>query len=578
MALGAGWLLIVLGIAGLFLPFLQGFFLIGLGLYLLSRHLSWLQRFVLMLKVKYPHIASLFDRLDKYISNGKFRRSIIFSPPVFSFGLFFLFWLVFFFPIVVKNDIFLFGNFRPYALPSQSFYPFTFLFHNFFSPEYATSFLLVSHVLLAGFCMYLYAKKIGLEDTSALICSMSFSYGAFFITRIINPPVVFSAAWLPLGLYVLETYCQKRQELFFLWLPPVILLQIFAGSKLIALFSLGIYISYFCWFWIKEKMKPLALFWFLFFVLCGGLAASIEIIPHGGFAQYFRWPVPGAATFPFSQTVTYIFPNFFGWERPAVDNNFYFGIGHYWEVACYVGLLPFILALVSMLFGRLKHITYFTLLFLSALLLSLGRYHFGLDGFIFLQAVSLAVLAGFGLKAILLRRGTFTFILKKIYSGVGIFFLLLFSSGYSFILLGKERLTRLALGWVGEKYSPVVGIWADRLVGGLQYSLNIFHVHFYFQLFVLFIIYWILKGFKDGEIKPKIVYPVLIFILAADLYYFGGRYNITVVRTAVFPLSVVNTVKPDPNSLIVGAALSVLAFFLFLGGGVFIYRKQRRRF
>jgi uncharacterized membrane protein YbaN (DUF454 family) len=50
----AGWLFIVLGILGLFLPILQGFLFLAIGLYLLSPYVPLFRRWKVMLLKRYP--------------------------------------------------------------------------------------------------------------------------------------------------------------------------------------------------------------------------------------------------------------------------------------------------------------------------------------------------------------------------------------------------------------------------------------------------------------------------------------------------------------------------------------------
>jgi uncharacterized membrane protein YbaN (DUF454 family) len=52
--LAAGWICIALGIAGLFLPILQGILLIGLGLWLLSKESTLMRRLTDRLAEKFP--------------------------------------------------------------------------------------------------------------------------------------------------------------------------------------------------------------------------------------------------------------------------------------------------------------------------------------------------------------------------------------------------------------------------------------------------------------------------------------------------------------------------------------------
>ncbi len=55
--LGLGYAFLLLGVLGLFLPFLQGVLFLVVGLLLLARHAPWAERLLTRLKVRYPVVA-----------------------------------------------------------------------------------------------------------------------------------------------------------------------------------------------------------------------------------------------------------------------------------------------------------------------------------------------------------------------------------------------------------------------------------------------------------------------------------------------------------------------------------------
>lgn len=57
-----GWVLVVVGVAGLFLPVLQGLLFLALGLLVLSRHSDWVRERVERLRERHP---KLDDALEK---------------------------------------------------------------------------------------------------------------------------------------------------------------------------------------------------------------------------------------------------------------------------------------------------------------------------------------------------------------------------------------------------------------------------------------------------------------------------------------------------------------------------------
>jgi uncharacterized membrane protein YbaN (DUF454 family) len=67
----AGWFCILLGIAGLFLPVLQGVLFLLIGLFILSSEYVWAHRLLHRLKERFPKIAAHFEhakqRAEKWI-------------------------------------------------------------------------------------------------------------------------------------------------------------------------------------------------------------------------------------------------------------------------------------------------------------------------------------------------------------------------------------------------------------------------------------------------------------------------------------------------------------------------------
>lgn len=64
----AGWVCIILGVAGLFLPILQGILLLLLGLLLLAKRYKWARRLLEKLRRRYPHF---FYRAHGYVHKVK---------------------------------------------------------------------------------------------------------------------------------------------------------------------------------------------------------------------------------------------------------------------------------------------------------------------------------------------------------------------------------------------------------------------------------------------------------------------------------------------------------------------------
>lgn len=71
----AGVLLVVLGVLGLFLPFLQGILFLGVGLLLLSADIRPIRRCVLGQMRRHPKRYRLFRKAHRWLHGRKRRRS-----------------------------------------------------------------------------------------------------------------------------------------------------------------------------------------------------------------------------------------------------------------------------------------------------------------------------------------------------------------------------------------------------------------------------------------------------------------------------------------------------------------------
>ena len=57
----SGWAFVVLGVLGLFLPFLQGFLFLAIGFYLLSLESVWARRLMDRMRARWPNLAEKMD-------------------------------------------------------------------------------------------------------------------------------------------------------------------------------------------------------------------------------------------------------------------------------------------------------------------------------------------------------------------------------------------------------------------------------------------------------------------------------------------------------------------------------------
>jgi uncharacterized protein len=69
-----GWMFVVAGIAGLFLPFLQGILFLLIGLMILSKEYHWAKSFI-------NRIRSRFPKLDAWITKAQTKAAAILANP-----------------------------------------------------------------------------------------------------------------------------------------------------------------------------------------------------------------------------------------------------------------------------------------------------------------------------------------------------------------------------------------------------------------------------------------------------------------------------------------------------------------
>ena len=77
LALVAGWTFIVLGVIGLFLPFMQGILFLMIGLTILSSEYVWAHHLLTKVRARFPRIAIFSDQAREK-ATGWMRR--VYSP------------------------------------------------------------------------------------------------------------------------------------------------------------------------------------------------------------------------------------------------------------------------------------------------------------------------------------------------------------------------------------------------------------------------------------------------------------------------------------------------------------------
>lgn len=111
----------------------------------------------------------------------------------------------------------LYGVFYPLHLAAQAVW----------SPERAYGFLAALHHFLAALFTFLFLRRIGTGTGGAFVAGLAFGFSSYLLMRVHYYQYVESLAWLPLGLYLIERWFERRSVV------PLALLSLAAATVLL---------------------------------------------------------------------------------------------------------------------------------------------------------------------------------------------------------------------------------------------------------------------------------------------------------------------------------------------------------
>ncbi|HZR99566.1 MAG TPA: hypothetical protein VFE37_12710 [Chloroflexota bacterium] len=349
------------------------------------------------------------------------------------------------------------------------YYPLHLLFFGLLPTPTAFVLLRVLHYVMAGAFMYAWMRALRLRRLGALLTAVTFAYGSFLVGQMHHENLLRTAVWLPLVLCWTELAYQRAGRARWLCLLAggatlgVQLTALHVQPALMTLMALGLYVA-FRTFWppvaggesgdtdpeaaarplapaepaapqggfLRVALPPRPHWPAAATVRCLagrvwlGVQALGTVVGLGiGLALAQLWPLYelGMQSFrgegvPFafattyslhpSQLATLLFPYFF--RAPTGSWPLWAG----WETILYVGVAPFVLALMALAVVRRREVIFFAALGLFGMFLAFGDYSpipvlellWPLPGFSalrvpgrysFLLVVAIAALAGYGL-------------------------------------------------------------------------------------------------------------------------------------------------------------------------------------
>jgi hypothetical protein len=271
----------------------------------------------------------------------------------------------------------LLGNGTPLLANLQSavFYPPN-LIYMLLPVEQALTVSVIVHVILAGLLMYCYTRHLGLRPFAATISALAFMFSGYFIGRTQFVTMVNAIAWFPLLLLLSDNIAIRRAKINILWLGIVLAIQLLAGHAQLWFYGL-LLIGAYTIFRSRHRPSPIthtghfdklstqpersrreplritylgrSVWRLTLAVIIALLLAAVQLLPTAEFVGQSSRSGGADRTFALTYSfwpwrlITLLAPDFFG--HPAQGN--YWGYATYWEDHAYMGVLPFILALVA---------------------------------------------------------------------------------------------------------------------------------------------------------------------------------------------------------------------------------------
>ena len=229
-----------------------------------------------------------------------------------------------------------------------------------------TVFALLRQVV-GGLFFFKYCRIMGIGRWAGLCAAVVFSYGSFPV-QTFGRPLSFQYALLPLTAYALERIIRDRSLLWAAILPFVLQMNILSG------FPAG---TFYCFYFLllyglvrisREPGRRLRLFGWL--SVLGGVAVLLTALPMVATADYFGrfdWAYRGGnwlSRLPGVSLLTCFFPFLCGpptLSLPVLNAS---DIRYFWfEKGLYIGVLPILTVLLSLLHLRRDRVRWFYILF-----------------------------------------------------------------------------------------------------------------------------------------------------------------------------------------------------------------------
>jgi hypothetical protein len=208
------------------------------------------------------------------------------------------------------------------------------------------------HIVGGGLMFYALARDQSLSRGAAVLASLTFMLGGYFVTKVQFPNMVEAIAWAPAIVWRAGRLGQNPNGTTALILGVPIGLQILASHPQIVMMTLALSLAYALWVArssLTVALGPRRLFgWGALSMAIGlGLAAG-KLLPD---VEFFKYADHHTLSLAVANRFVMEPGEQIGLIWPWAYGSPYFGnfrqLGNFWEPACYLGIAP----CVAMLFG-----------------------------------------------------------------------------------------------------------------------------------------------------------------------------------------------------------------------------------
>ncbi|HEX8932324.1 MAG TPA: YfhO family protein, partial [Patescibacteria group bacterium] len=212
----------------------------------------------------------------------------------------------------------------------------------------AWSLLVLLQPLLAAFFMYLFVREIGASRIGSLVGSIAFMFCGFLVTWMAYGTLSMSIAFLPLILFGIERYFNKKKAWWLILVTLGMSWSYFSGHVQTSIYLTIVALFYILFKFFSTKDIKKFLIALLFFGL-GMVVSLIQLVPTFELLnQSVRSNlVYQGGQIPLNYLVTIFAPDFFG--NPVTRNDW---MGSYAEWASFIGIIPFVLAIFELVFSK----------------------------------------------------------------------------------------------------------------------------------------------------------------------------------------------------------------------------------